>query len=470
MRTFPHKIALLPLFVLTAVFSSWSQDITNVSVPLDENALFGGSSDLVTVVDPTEAAAGTVTLVAQKPFAPSVQLTGTASAIVAGFWNLDPPSTGTVARNSLLPTAKSVFGLDFLPSKTVKLHLDNTTIVSPAGIYSTLFDYYADVRPSELSRFYISGKTLYDTTTPSSLWTFPLLEAFADTAIDRSVFFRFGKQYVSWGVGYWYSPADILSLAQIDPDDPEAKREGPFAFKADIPFKQNLATVYVIGAKNFDPMGSAVAAKTDVVVGNFELSLGGYYRPDLAVSPRLMMMFSGAIGAFDVYGEGVAAWGSDRTYLRATGISPAYATYTIADRPVFQGTLGFKWAYDNRDNLYSIELRGQGYYNGTGYEDTSILKTSAAYTMLNQQDRTQAGMWYAAGSANLTGLFDDVLALGTTVIANISDSSVKVTPKITLTPNLVSSFAVSLPMTFVSWGAPDRIDLKLDLSYKAFTF
>ncbi len=470
MKIIPIKAALVAALALTVALSSWSQDITNVAVPLDENALFGGSADLVTVIDPAKAAVGTITLVEQKPFAPSVQLTGTASAIVAGFWNLDPPSRGTLPANSLLPSVKSIFGLDFLPSKTVKLHLDNTTVAGPAGIYSTLFNYYADFRPSELSRFYISGKTLYDVTTPSSLWTFPLLEAFADTAIDRSVFFRLGKQYVSWGVGYWYSPADVLSLAQIDPDDPEAKREGPFAFKMDIPFKQNLSTVYVIGARDFNPMGTAVAAKTDIVVGDFELSLGGYYRPDLAVRPRLITMFSGALGKFDVYGEGVAAWGSDRTYLRASGSPPSYETYTVTDRLVFQSTLGFKWSYDNRDNLYSVSLQGQGYYNGAGYCDTSILGKAAAFELLTRQDRTQAGMWYAAGSANLTGLFDDVLGIGVSAIANISDSAVRVTPKITLTPNLVSSFAISLPMTFVSWGAPDRIDLKLDFSYKAFTF
>jgi hypothetical protein len=112
----------------------------------------------------------------------------------------------------------------------------------------------------------------------------------------------------------------------------------------------------------------------------------------------------------------------------------------------------------------------QGYYNGAGYADTAILGKAAAYELLTKQDRTQAGMWYAAGSASLSGLFDDVLAFSLSSIANISDSSVRVTPKITLAPNLVSSFALSLPMTFVSFGAPDRIDLKLDFSYKAFTF
>jgi hypothetical protein len=465
------SVAFVAALAWIAVPAAGAQNITDTSVPLDESALFGGSGELVKVIDPAAAAAGTITLVQEKPFQPNLQFTGTVSALAEGDWTLHSALPG-VLPDTLMPTVKSVFGLDFLASKTVKLHLDNTSIVGSTGFRSTVFGYYADIRPSELTRFYISGRTEYDSTEDPA-WKFPLLEAFADTAIGRSVFFRFGKQYVSWGVGYWYSPADVLSLAQIDPEDPEAKREGPFAFKVDVPFKQNLFTAYVIGDRDLEPLGTAIAAKADIVTGSFELSLGGYYRPDLAVRPRLIAMFSGAAGPLDIFGEGVAAWGADRTFVRSTESGPGI--YRIENQPVFQATAGLSWSYDHKDKLYSIDTRAQVYYNGMGYEDTSYLRSAAVRNLvqagtLSALDLTQAGRWYAAASASISKLFDEVLAFSLTSIANISDSIVKVTPKITITPNYYPSIAIYTPLTFTDWAAPDKIELKVDLSYWAFTF
>lgn len=472
-RSLPSILLAVSVFAaILAAIPLGAQDITNTAVPLDESALFGGSGDLVRVIDPKEAAAGTITLVEQKAFQPNLQFTGTVTALGTGVWNLDPPSSGTVPKDTFYPSVKSALALDFLASKTTKLHLDNTTVTGPAGFRSSIFGYYVDVRPTELTRLYVSGKTTYDITADTE-WTFPLLEFFADTAIDRSVFFRFGKQYVSWGTGYWYSPADILSLAQIDPEDPTAKREGPFAFKVDYPFKQNLATLYFIGDKNLDPSGTAVAAKADLVAGSFELTAGAYYRPDMKVRPRLIGMVSGALWAFDIFGEAVLAWGSDRTYVRDADPTPVL--YKVEDRPVFQGTGGFSWSYDDKDQRFSLDARAQLYYNGTGYDDTSFLKSAEVLALvksgkLSKLDITQSGTWYAAGTVTLSKLFDDIASLGVTAIAGISDNSVKVTPALTIKPNLFSSIAVSVPLTFTAWAAPDRVDLKVDLSYRAFTF
>ncbi len=478
-RTAKGRRRCLPvvLIVLSAAVLPAGANITDVSVPLDENALFGGDGELVRVIDPAAAAAGTITLVETPPFRTTLQFSGTATASIAGSWNIVSVPGQVRSPDSLLPGLKSVFSLDALMTPAVKLHLDNTTVAGPAGIHSTIFGYWADIRPSELTRFYMSGRTVYDSAAEGTAWSFPLLEAFADAAVERSVFFRFGKQYVSWGVGYWYSPADVLSLAQIDPEDPGAKREGPVAFKADFPYRQNLSTVYLIGAPDLDPAGTALAAKSDFVLGGFELGIGGYFRPDMAVRPRVIAMLTGAVGSVDVFGEGVVAWGSDRTYIRESGPGPGYETYRILDRPVLQATAGFRWSVDGPDRLYSLDMRAQAYYDGSGYEDPSILRrpgiapwfgTGAGQIPL--RDRSNAGMWKAAASLGISGLFDDLLSASVVAIAGISDSSVRVTPKLTVKPDVFSSVSVSLPTTFTARAEPAIVDLKIDISYRAFTF
>ncbi|MDI9427647.1 MAG: hypothetical protein QM400_06625, partial [Spirochaetota bacterium] len=71
---------------------------------------------------------------------------------------------------------------------------------------------------------------------------------------------RLGKQRISWGVGNWFKPSDILSLSAIDPDDPTAAREGPFAFKVDVPMKLNHLMLYMVPPVSDDAASSSIAS------------------------------------------------------------------------------------------------------------------------------------------------------------------------------------------------------------------
>lgn len=463
-RVFIASLLVLCVWPAVRVFSqdTSSGSTLDVSTPLNEDTMFGEQNQLVTVIDAATAAQG-VQLVADTKTYPVFLLEGDASAGVVGG----------VSSSSVLSLfgAVNLSDLSFTvtPQKDMDFNLTVSGTFMPSagdsGLSIAVRDLdvtgYADIRASEFTRLYASASYRYNTTDSGSIYDttdgFSLDELFLDTAINRKVFFRLGKQKVSWGVGYWYKPADVLSLASIDPDDPTADREGPFAFKADMPFsKLNHATLYVVPPST-DSAGSmsgiSAAERTDIVVGGFELSFAGFARSDMVVKPRLMFMFSGAIGDFDVYGENVVAYGSDRIYVRWNSSTSQYETYTLENVPVFQSTVGAKYSWENSDGL-DIELHVQGYYNGMGYKDSTVLfseaakkavyearygdTTSTVTSSMDAIDLQSTGMFYLASSASVADRFGEGSGIINTELScyalfNFSDGSKRLKPDFTFT-------------------------------------
>ncbi len=443
-------LAIVAIFALFGA-NLWAQTSstptsTSVTPPavIDENQLFGGSKDIVTVIDPATAAAGNVQLVKDTKTYPVFLISGTAGAGLYG--NYTPVGSGSSDLQTLYG-AVNISGLefDYLPTKDLHFSLANDLLAVPNQILAASVTGYADLRMSDLVRLYASGAFNYDptsylSTTKYSSPAFSLVELFVDTQINNQIFFRLGKQRISWGVGYWYKPSDVLSLSAIDPDNPTAAREGPFAFKVDVPMKLNHLMVYMVPPVTGLADSSSIASKYDLVVGGWELSLAGYARADMLARPRGIFTFTGAVGPFDVYGENVLLYGSDRTYVRPGSTPGAYETYRVEDLPFFQSTLGIKYSASYSNGL-SYALHVQGYYNGTGYADSSILQNAAARTAVRNSgtyqanDLTQAGMWYLAGSASLSGRFGEGRNLtqvtgSVYALRNFSDTSMRFNPQL----------------------------------------
>ena len=442
------------LFACVAALPIAAQDISDTSIPLDESQLFGGDKDIVQVIDTDVASKSVIELVADTKTYPVFLVEGSGSVGMEG--SIYPLGAGAGENTFVDGSVKlNNFLLTFLPNAATTFGLSASGILQSAGDQELAAGLTTDVRASEFSRFYASGifKYKYNAGTNATLSAFALDEIFLDTAIDRKVFFRMGKQRISWGVGTWYQPADVLSLAAIDLDDPTAAREGPFAFKIDIPFGLNHATTYVTPPTTEGDIHVALAQRVDLVVGGFELSLGGFARSDMAAKPRLMFMFTGTLGNFDLYGENVAAWGSDRTYVRVKS-GGSYETYTIDNLLVFQSTVGAKYSWSNSEGL-SLSAHLQGYYNGTGYADSTILLDSGAKAALNTSpsytasDSKEAGMFYLAGNGSLSLDFgadetSSTITLGGSARYNFSDNSLSATPSLGLDLGSSRDFSLTL--------------------------
>jgi len=443
------------LFSKSSIWAQSSSSSSNLKPPevIDENELFGGPKDIVTVIDPNVASAGTVQLVEDTKTYPVFLISGSAGA---GLYGNYTPLGGSSSDKQTLYGAVDISDLefDYLPAKNLHFSLSTNLLAVPNQILAASATAYADLRQSDLVRLYVSGSFNYD---PSSYLstnkeyespTLSLDELFVDTHIEETLFFRLGKQRISWGVGNWFKPSDVLSLSAIDPDDPTAAREGPFAFKVDVPMKLNHLMVYIVPPiSENNAASSSAASKYDLVVNGWELSFGAYARADMLARPRAIFSFTGAIGSFDVYGENVLLYGSDRIYARESSTPGTYEAYSIENKPFFQSTLGVKYSKSYSGGLsYSIHV--QGYYNGMGYADSSIMQNAAATAAITEaieddyptayrysDSSTDAGMWYLAGSASVSGRFGEGNSLtrvtgSVYALANFSDGSLRFNPQL----------------------------------------
>ncbi|NLJ10362.1 MAG: hypothetical protein GX438_08495, partial [Treponema sp.] len=175
----------------------------------------------------------------------------------------------------------------------------------------------------------------------------------------------------------------------------------------------------------------------EFLIGNFEVGFGGFYQQDRA--PRLMATATGSLGRFDLFGEAVASWGNDRTYV--TNISPIstppISTETRDGVWYFQGTAGF--LYTARDGYTTIAA--QYYYNGEGYsydERKSLVDQFYSLPQTLQDNLAPAlvgalygaSQHYGALSVSRSELFIKDLSASVLVLANLADLSGFINPNI----------------------------------------
>lgn len=367
------------------------------------------------------------------------------------------------------------------------------------GLSTKLF---LDGRPDKDFRFRLSLKTGYpftnDTTvlnsasyvaatpapgsTPSVKSTSTTLkipnirvwEMFTDVTVEDTLFLRFGKQSASWGASYFYSPGDVISLTAKDASDPTAEREGPVALKATLPFpaiKTNLTGFVLVRESYFEGelpslenLGYALQA--DALVGDAQISLGGFYQRDNA--PKAVATLNTGFGFLglpvlsdvNLFSEAVLSYGSD--VLRGDGTAqvtipgggPTYEVFGTTSewskKVYYTGTLGA--SYSNTDGNWS--LRGEYLYNPFGYTDkkdvvraynTVMMSMAGLYGTLGGTN--DAGRTFGFGDAatpgihNATALFSlsklggsDKLSFSTLVQQNFTDGSGWVKPSFSFRP------------------------------------
>ena len=320
----------------------------------------------------------------------------------------------------------------------------NPDISSLTSVVSA--DLFFDARPNRDFRVFGKIKAAYrypadplSTDPPPGEWEAEIFELFSDFQIKDLLFFRAGKQTVQWGVGYFFSPADVLNLVSIDPEDPGADREGPIALKTHFPFAADNAYLYLVANDIDKPYEIAVAPKVELLLGNYELGIGGFYQYDL--TPKGMLTLTGPLWDLDLFAEAMVQWGSDRTFV---DFSPSPSSYTIEDQMLFSGTVGF--SYLNSD--WNLSLSTQYFFNDQGYqesydyevmfESTSDLlplpPETPAEAIITSADLLYPGRHYLAASVGWSELLDSDFGLSLLYLANFSDGSGLITPTVTWDP------------------------------------
>lgn len=334
------------------------------------------------------------------------------------------------------------------------------------SLKSTLF---FDARPSEDLRVYGSVKAAYPFSTETadgiSVPNLSVFELFADFNLNDKVYFRMGKSTVKWGVGYFWSPADVINLEPINVLDAEAQREGPINFRINVPIagtQNNLYFYTILDSEDVDFDTTALAAKAEFLLGNYEVGLGAYYRYDTA--ERAMLTLTGPLGDFDIFGEAMVSRGSAKTYVTSIAPNGTISKRTdddVRDSLFFSASAGFLYSNSN-ENLTII---GQYYYNGEGYSnsdrDSLVSQAKLAIAAAFPNPATMAslsasllslisgsGQHYAAlmlSKGELLSIED--LSASVIAMANLSDLSGLVKPS--LSWSVTDNFKLTLSPMFL---------------------
>lgn len=418
------------------------------AIETDDDALFGASDDvfsepLVSEIEETETDIASILLSSDE-----VRIGGRYSMSISGGagW----ADLSTVADNLFEPDATPL-----------------TTDLSA--------QIYLDARPDEELRILAKATTSYPFETGDDRSFEDVVrvdEVFADFQWGDSVFFRAGKQTLNWGVGYFYSPADLLSLAEIDPDDPEAELEGPLAVKANIPVDIHNVYLYVLPEYADEPLDTGVAAKGEVVVGDMEITGGIIYQRDIA--PAGMMTLSTTLGDFNVFAEGMVSYGSNRRFVRETEGFPGVEVYTVDDEIFFSATAGTSYSYSPDEREGSLMITAQYLYNGEGYEDPAILTDNQMAIGgfltagdLVPGDLMNAGRHYSAAQVSWRNILESDVTGSIFWLQNYSDMSARVTPSLSTTLFDAVSLSLQMPLAFGESGdefSPTGDSLSLSLT------
>lgn len=409
----PSYLIVALLVCSLGVFQLRAQD-TNL-----DDTLFGGESSDITTVPPSKAEEVNNLANPGEPIPASVKLGG----------NLF--MTASLAQNP----ANWDMGFNWYNDTTATLKLGTKL--------------YVDARPSDSLRFFVKGEADYPFVNAAN---YSLRELFADLTIDNTVFLRLGKQTINWGVGYWFSPANIINLGNKDPEDPTAELVGPVAIKLQVPVGNNNYYLYAILQDMETKKTAGIAGKGEWVIGDTELSLGGLYRPDQPWAATATV--STKLWQFDVYGEGLLKGQDDRHFVLIDSSEPlGIAITTHKNQLEGAATVGFTWIWSDDSANINLSLGGQYYWNGSGYADQSIFNTYAAGIgaaiangSLSAADLYQRGQHYAAVNVGLSDFFKTDLGLGVQWLANLQDGSGKLIN--TLSYSGIDKLRLSLIYTF----------------------
>jgi len=333
-------------------------------------------------------------------------------------------------------TVKVGGNLDFGAGASIDPAYLNSALVWPDRGTTTLdlsSTLYVDARPSKDLRVFVKGQVAYPF---DKLNNYLLREMFADLTIGETVFARLGKQTINWGLGRFYSPANIINLENRNPEKPDDELLGPVAIKLHMPVNSDNYYLYSI-LQDFDTRKTVgVGVKAEWLLGESEIGLGAVWRPEqpwavtAGISTRLWQ--------FDVYAEAVLKGMDDRNFVVEDKTSPiGLRTESHADRLNWSATGGISWSINDEQEYLNLDVAVQYYYNGAGYADQQILINNrvgigalVAGGKLSTRDLYQSGQHYGAASVSLSDLFKSQIGVSVLWLGNLQDGSGKVIPSI----------------------------------------
>ena len=291
-----------------------------------------------------------------------------------------------IYRTKLLPDLSAMLSVDARPTQTLRLYTKfgfaypfedkinsysfttvDSMLVPPASFKFSKPDDFA----LYFNKFNIYSKAKTETYSSITNW-FRLKELFTDFSVNDTAFFRFGIHTVTWGAGYFFSPvSDLINASSIDPEHPEEQVDGSLNLRTQIiiPNSQNCLWFYVIPSTNFTNQTAesyaretAFAGKADILLGNWELGVGGLFKYQNA--PKATLTATGSLKKISFFGEFVYSYGAASEWLKNTDWDDKTS--------IFQATAGFSYYWKEP----KLNIAAQYYWESN---DVDIMKKVSQY-------------------------------------------------------------------------------------------
>lgn len=354
-------------------------------------------------------------------------------------------------KNYLLDNSfQAMLGLDVRLTQGYKAYISLVVDYYPSGTTSL---------EGEVLKLALAEMQLSNVTLPSALtkkyFDFGLNEFFIDANVDQKIWFRFGKQLLKWGPGYFWNPSDLINVDRKTIDDLERAREGVTGLKMHIPYK-TLFNFYAFADMNdftnFNNWAYSLKAETTLAGG--EMAISGWFKQNEKGS--LGFECSRGMKGWNGYLEGVADFEpSEKRYVeKKTTNGNQWKLNTVKD-PIYKVSLGANKSF-NRDKFY---IGTEFFYTSSGYSKTLNDESELRENLLSPMNGFQGyypnelNRFYGALFLNYTGLAKNTLTLGGNLLMNLEDRSGVAVATASLNP--VDNFTISVIPTYTI-GAGDK--------------
>lgn len=265
-----------------------------------------------------------------------------------------------------------------------------------------------------------------------------LREGFADFTIAESLFIRAGQQTITWGVGYFFSPADTLNSDRLDASNPDAERTGTAAVRIHMPINKSNIYAYALPDDQEDTM--TLAAKGEWLIAGGEIGVGVSY--DGNDTWNVMGTYTRPADFGDFFAEYNSGLGHSTVDVSSTG--------DISDRSeewLHQATAGVIRTKDWGE-FASATLTAQYFFNGKGYDHTLRTDNPMLWSQLDAQYSISAlaGQHYGATSLRLDEVFGTKVSLSASRLLDISDTSQLLSANIVWSPIEMVAFEAGLSL------------------------
>ncbi|MCX8058194.1 MAG: hypothetical protein N3A58_02125 [Spirochaetes bacterium] len=260
-----------------------------------------------------------------------------------------------------------------------------------------------------------------------------LSEFFFDYNILPFLFIRVGKQLISWGPSFMWTPVDFINLEKYNFLSSQDTRGGKPGVRMHIPLnKINLFFFWDLygldsSSINYDIKKSGLGTRIDFTFSGFEIGLTGYFRK--SYEPKIGFDFSGTLFggtnlSLDIYFE--------MSYFNGyfiKGIKKAAFPYLVEEilppLPSLQIVTGISKNFlEDKSLSFSFTF----FYNSQGYRIEKIDEVIPLIMVLGKNLSDYFipfyyGKYYFASSIAKSKLFQNHLNLSLSLYGNLTDNT-----------------------------------------------